>query len=195
MYRVLSGLGYRVQVKQTADVPNTHRMQLVISSAQRAWLESQSDGLRNKSAIVRDLIDSARLGLDKPLTLVERREELPEQGRATLSEASTSSSTKKRTTKSSSLEVQPPLHAHEDLIRAFWKAKAGSKSDAGWKLLNTELLKIQDKYGDRVVREQLELAAANRWKGVSLRNYEQYCVTAKKKDDAFDWDQLTGLSI
>jgi len=195
MYRVLSGLGYRVQVKQTADVPNTHRMQLVISSAQRAWLESQSDGLRNKSAIVRDLIDSARLGLDKPLTLVERREELPEQGRATLSEASTSSSTKKRTTKSSSLEVQPPLHAHEDLIRAFWKAKAGSKSDAGWKLLNTELLKIQDKYGDRVVREQLELAAANRWKGVSLRNYEQYGVTAKKKDDAFDWDQLTGLSI
>ena len=138
------------------------------------------------------LIEKALTGSD---TLVERREELPEQGRATLSEASTTSSTKKRTTKSSSLEVQPPLLAHEDLIRDFWKSKAGSKSAAGWKLLNTELIKIQDKYGDRVVREQLELAAANRWKGVSLRNYEQFGVTAKKKDDAFDWDQLTGLSI
>jgi len=153
---------------------------------------SRHEGILSKQGVLRLLLQQAEDSLwdplDRPLTLAERT---ASEG----SGASTSSSTKKRTTKSSSLEVQPPLHAHEDLIRDFWKSKAGSKSDAGWNLLMRELLKIQEKYGDRVVREQLELAAANRWKGVSLRNYEQYGVTAKKKDDAFDWDQLTGLSI
>ena len=47
-------------------------MQLVISDAQKQWLEQNSDSLRSKSAIVRDLIDSARLGVDRPFTLAER---------------------------------------------------------------------------------------------------------------------------
>ena len=94
-----------------------------------------------------------------------------------MSEASSSKAvTKKKNLNTTNKEVPPSLQAHEDLIREFWKAKAGSKSEAGWKLLMTELQKIQDKYEDRVVREQLQLAAASRWKGVSLRNYEQFGV-------------------
>ena len=155
---------------------------------------SQHEGILSKQGVLRLLLQQAQAAgwdpLDRPFTLAERT-----ASEGSGASTSTSTSIKKRTTKSSSKSVQPPLHAHEDLIRVFWEAKAGSKSDAGWKLLNTELLKIQDRYGDRVVREQLEMAAANRWKGISLRNYEQYGVTAKKKGDAFDWDQLTGLSI
>ena len=99
--------------------------------------------------------------------------------------------------KRSNKSVPPSLTAHEDLIRAFWKTKQGSKSDAGWKLLMTELQKIQDKYSDRVVRDQLELAAANRWKGVSLKNYEQFGLSAQKRatGSTFDWDSINGVSI
>ena len=155
-----------------------------LTDAQVQFLVDRADPFSGKSGVVRDLIDSARLGVDRPLTLAERP---AAEGRG----ASTSYSlTKKRTTKSSSLEVQPPLHAHEDLIRDFWKSKAGSKSEAGWKLLNTELLKIQEKYGDRVVREQLELAAANRWKGVSLRNYEQFGLKSAPAQGQKSLDQL-----
>ena len=160
-----------------------------LTDAQVQFLVDRADPFSGKSGVVRDLIDSARLGVDRPLTLAERPA-------AEGSGASTSSSTKKRTTKSSSLEVQPPLHAHEDLIRDFWKSKAGSKSEAGWKLLNAELLKIQEKYGDRVVREQLELAAANRWKGVSLRNYEQFGLNSKKDSQSgFDWDAIQHIQL
>ena len=111
-----------------------------------------------------------------------------------MSEASSSKAvTKKKNLNTSIKEVPPSLQAHEDLIREFWKAKAGSKSEAGWKLLMTELQKIQDKYEDRVVREQLELATASRWKGVSLRNYEQFGVNTPKQaygKPETDWDAI-----
>ena len=141
-----------------------------LTDAQVQFLVDRADPFSGKSGVVRDLIDSARLGLDKPLTLAERT---ASEG----SGASTSSSTSKKT--SFNKEVPPSLSEHTDLIQAFWKAKAGSKSAAGWKLLMTELGKIQEKYGAKVVADQLELATAQRFKGVSLRNYEQFGIGAK----------------
>jgi hypothetical protein len=70
--------------------------------------------------------------------------------------------------------IPPVLDCHSDVILAFWDHKAGAKSEAAWKLLLTELSKIQERYGERVVRDQLELAAANRFKSVTLKNYEQF---------------------
>ena len=70
------------------------------------------------------------------------------------------------------------------MIRGFWRVKKGSKSDQGWKLLNTELTKIQEIYGDTVVQEQLELAINGLWKGVSLRLYEQYLPKGQAKAPA-----------
>lgn len=70
------------------------------------------------------------------------------------------------------------LDCHSDVILAFWDHKAGAKSEAAWKLLLTELSKIQERYGERVVRDQLELAAANRFKSVTLKNYEQFGIKA-----------------
>jgi len=110
---------------------------------------------------------------------------------------SSSKAVNKRKTLNSYLKSLPPsLHAHEDLITAFWKTKAGAKSEAGWKLLMTELGKIQEKYGDRVVRDQLELAAANRWKGVSLKNYEQFGLNKPPARDAdIDFEALDKIKM
>jgi len=172
-------------------------MQLLISGDQKEWLDLQATGLRNKSAIIRDLIDLARNGLVGCDTLAERTRDTPEQGEAQVSGASSSKAvTKKKLTNTSSKLLPPSLQAHEDLIGAFWKTKSGAKSDAGWKLLMTELGKIQDKYGDRVVRDQLELAAANRWKGVSFRNYEQFGLNKQpSRDSELDFEALDKIKM
>jgi hypothetical protein len=87
----------------------------------------------------------------------------------------------KRTKLSSSREIKPELQCHEDLIRQFWSCKAGAKSDMAWSFFMTELGKLQAKHGDRVLRDQLELAAASRWKSVTLKNYEQFGLSQTKQ--------------
>ena len=71
-------------------------------------------------------------------------------------------------------EVPGNLFAHEELITAYWKAKPRNKKEPAWKLLMSELTKIQEAHGDSVVREQLVLAEANRWQGITLANYERF---------------------
>ena len=78
-------------------------------------------------------------------------------------------------------EVPPSLDCHSKLIFSFWEAKAGAKSKQAWSMLMTELGKIQQRYGDRPLREQLELAAASRWKSVTLKNYEQFGLPTPKQ--------------
>jgi len=168
-----------------------------LDDGQAAWVESQTTRYRKKADVIRDLIDAARSGLTASAILGKPSAETaakPEQEKVLPLDSST---TKESINKRSIKSVPPSLTAHEDLIRAFWKTKQGSKSDAGWKLLMTELQKIQDKYSDRVVRDQLELAAANRWKGVSLKNYEQFGLSAQKRatGSTFDWDSINGVSI
>lgn len=94
-------------------------------------------------------------------------------GLASASEASTSiSSTSKKTLTSKS--ICPELQQHEQLITQFWKVKKGSKGDVAWKLLQTELSKLQDAYGPSVVADQLQLAINGKWAGVSYARYEQF---------------------
>ena len=100
-------------------------------------------------------------------------------------------------------EIPAHLFAHTDLIREFWRIKGGSKSDTAWKLLMTELGKIQDSYGDKDLREQLELGINGKWKGITLRNYENF--STKRGGglnlkpgiggSTFDWDSINGVSI
>lgn len=116
--------------------------------------------------------------LDSGVTLTERATASTQEGGASEVSSSNRSNTSSSITNKSInrfiKSLQPSLQCHEDLILGFWKAKTGSKSEAGWKLLNTELIKIQEAYGDKVLRDQLELATANRWKGITLKNYEQF---------------------
>ena len=70
--------------------------------------------------------------------------------------------------------INTPIEQHEELIKEFWKGKGGAKSDTAWKLLMTELEKLQKDHGDAVVREQLQLAINGKWKGISATRYEQF---------------------
>ena len=93
-------------------------------------------------------------------------------------------------------EIPGNLWGHADLIRAYWTAKPKTKTDAAWKLLMTELAKIQDGYGDAALRTQLELAEANRWQGITLANYERFGLpkgngsAQGKSEQGFDWEAI-----
>ena len=93
-------------------------------------------------------------------------------------------------------EIPGNLFAHEDLIRAYWKAKPKNKTAAAWKLLMIELTKLQDAHSDTVVRSQLEQAEANRWQGVTLANYERFGLphsNTSKQGDGIDYAALDAI--
>ena len=136
-----------------------------LDDEQAAWVTAQTTRYRKKADVIRDLIDSARNDLTASAKL----------GLSTEGESPSSSKavSKERITKAIK-SIPVLLEKHEGLIREFWKSKGGAKSDTAWKLLMTELEKLQKAYGDAVVKEQLELAINGRWKGVSMRLYEQF---------------------
>ena len=62
----------------------------------------------------------------------------------------------------------------QTLIDDFWKVKKGSKSIQAWKLQITEYRKFIEKYGEQVLRDQLEAGILNgTWKGLKISNYEE----------------------
>ena len=96
--------------------------------------------------------------------------------------------------------IPPNLTCHDDLIEAYWKAKPKTKTQAAWNLLIGELTRMQERYGDSVLRDQLKLAEANRWQGVTVRNYEQFGMDKPKTSARghvmdFDWESINGMSI
>ena len=61
----------------------------------------------------------------------------------------------------------------QTLIDDFWKVKKGSKSIQAWKQQITEYKKFIEKYGEKVLRDQLEQGIlAGTWKGCTIKNYE-----------------------
>lgn len=94
------------------------------------------------------------------------------------------------------LDVPGCLFPHEDLIRSYWKAKPKTKTQAAWDLLMRELTKLQDNYGDDVVRDQLVLAEAQRFQSITLKNYEQFGLTrsnAPTQADGIDYAALDAI--
>lgn len=62
----------------------------------------------------------------------------------------------------------------QTLIDDFWKVKKGSKSLQAWKLQITEYRKFIDKYGEQVLKDQLDAGILNgTWKGLKVTNYEE----------------------
>ena len=58
-------------------------------------------------------------------------------------------------------------------IDDFWKVKKGSKSIQAWKQQITEYKKFIQKYGEKVLKDQLEAGIlAGTWKGCTIKNYE-----------------------
>ena len=61
----------------------------------------------------------------------------------------------------------------QTLIDDFWKVKKGSKSIQAWKQQITEYKKFIEKYGEKILRDQLEAGIlAGTWKGCTIKNYE-----------------------
>ena len=91
------------------------------------------------------------------------------------------------------------LQCHSDLIQEFWRAKSGKRSDRAWVTLLNGLTAIQSNYGDRIVREQLELASASGWSNITLANYEKFGLprgnAPAQANDSSRFAHLTGMSI
>ena len=91
------------------------------------------------------------------------------------------------------------LQCHADLIQEFWRAKKGRRSDRSWVLLLNGLTAIQAAYGDRVVREQLELGAANGWQNITLAAYEKYGLpqrnTPAQGNGSVDWAEVDRMTF
>ena len=61
----------------------------------------------------------------------------------------------------------------QTLIDDFWKVKKGSKSIQAWKQQIAEYRKFIEKYGEQILRDQLEAGIlAGTWKGCTIKNYE-----------------------
>lgn len=78
--------------------------------------------------------------------------------------------------------IPKSLEKHKEKIFTFWEGKQGAKTLRSWKMQMTELEKLQVKYGDESVDEQLSAAIlAGNWHGIRVINYERYGIDAKKK--------------
>ena len=69
--------------------------------------------------------------------------------------------------------IPDDLQHLQTLIDDFWKVKKGSKSIQAWNQQITEYRKFIEKYGEKVLRDQLEAGIlAGTWKGCTIKNYE-----------------------
>ena len=69
--------------------------------------------------------------------------------------------------------IPEDLQHLQTLIDDFWKVKKGSKSIQAWKQQITEYKKFIEKYGEQILRDQLEAGIlAGTWKGCTIKNYE-----------------------
>ena len=71
-------------------------------------------------------------------------------------------------------KIVPDDLKHLELpILDFWKVKKGSKSIQAWKQQIKECRKFIDKYGEKVLLDQLDAGIlAGTWKGCTIKNYE-----------------------
>jgi hypothetical protein len=61
-----------------------------------------------------------------------------------------------------------------DLL-AYWREdKGGKKSEAAARTLIKGCRDIRDRYGDKVLKDQIELARGYGWENITLRNYEAH---------------------
>jgi hypothetical protein len=157
----------------------TQQLNIRISEEEALHLESlasQTDGILTKQAVARLLIQHAIATgwspLDRQGDSLIMGEPAARRASKEVSTTNVVSTSSKK--KNKSQEINQCLEQHADLIREFWTLKAGSRGETAWKLLMAELGKLQAKYGDAVVREQLQLAINGKWQGLSLSRYEQF---------------------
>ena len=71
--------------------------------------------------------------------------------------------------------VPDDLADYKTDLLAYWREdKGGKKSEAAARTLINGCRAIREKYGDKVLRDQLELARGYGWENITLRNYEAH---------------------
>ena len=65
------------------------------------------------------------------------------------------------------------------LVEDFWRVKKGSKGQTAWERLMRNLLYFLEKYGEAVLKDQLELAINGKWNGIEPARYEQFKAAGK----------------
>lgn len=82
-------------------------------------------------------------------------------------------------------QIDPELLEFEMLIREFWGIKGGTKTETSWKMLMTGLKAIKGLDGSDATEDQLVAAINGKWKGITLRNYQQF----KARSQSKPWQQ------
>ena len=89
-----------------------------------------------------------------------------------------------------------------DELETYWReGKSGKKSKHAAALLFNGVRSIAEKYGERVVLDQLELATAKGFDNLTLRNYEQFGVAPRNtaaspaQGKTVDWDAVDHVSF
>jgi hypothetical protein len=67
-----------------------------------------------------------------------------------------------------------------DLLEFWTEYKDGKKTRASGALLVSGCKAILEKYGVTALREQIQLACANNWQSITLKNYEQFGLSPKR---------------
>jgi hypothetical protein len=86
--------------------------------------------------------------------------------------------------------IKGPLLAHKSLVVEFWLGKGGSKNHRSWQLLEKGCLEILGSYGPDVLEEQIKLGIANKWKSLSLANYESFKPIKRKEEKELDFEAM-----
>ena len=172
-----------------------------ITEEQAAWLDARCDRFNPKSRLIRDLIDSARLGLDTSCTLTERATADPRTSgdaiasgvsKAVLLEVNESIKKQPLEKKAKSQKpkdafsarvvspdlVPPDLLDCQQLLPEWWAVKKGVRSEGVW---NRVCGKLRG-WSPELRREALERAIASGWGDV----FEPKPVTARQAKVAVD---------
>ena len=86
--------------------------------------------------------------------------------------------------------IEGPLLAHKSLVVEFWLGKGGSKNLRSWQLLEKGCLEILGSYGPDILEEQIKLGIANKWKSLSLANYESFKPIKRKEEKELDFEAM-----
>ena len=153
-----------------------------LTDAQVQFLVDRADPFSGKSGVVRDLIDSARLRLDTPATLVEPSTKGEgSTSKAVTSKAVTTRSTKKTAYIDISDRIAPELSfCRLDLIdwwalRRSQHGKQAVGTEHAWKASQNALLAILRVHGAQVVTDTVQAGLASAWRGFR----ESYAVLPK----------------
>jgi len=171
---------------------------LILSDSHWKWLNKNSNSLRTKSAIIRDLIESEMRSLDTEVTLPAYRvgagkELSKEERKKLLLEEINQPSPQKIFPPQSGLgdgigreregtPRKPPfektipekLKKHKKTILEFFAKKPGEHNKNAWNRLINGLTGIYDLDGDVAVLKQLEQGTTEGWRNIGVANYKKF---------------------